>query len=364
VKHLTYSAVLLTILAPSFACRVDNGGLGNEMPVLRHDSGANVDVPITGAAGDTGAAGVIGAAGNTAGGGSGGDSNQSGAAGDGTAGTGSAGLGGAGTAGDMGAAGNLGSAGTTGSAGNTGAAGVTGTAGTTGAAGSGAAGVMGTAGTTGTAGVTGTAGTTGAAGSPPPTCGPKTCPTGCCDGTRCVAGRSLERCGNGGGACSTCAKCLLCTNAGACDVDPNSTWNVVCGQATIATSPPGGGTWDPHIGSNGTAPDPFCEFEMPAGSLANAANTIAQPDTFSPVWNTDITPGGKPIKAMDLMSPSKSWRLWIGDDDGCTVRGGCIGQELCEIHQPLAAGALISGQIVEKNLASCLSLTVKFVCQP
>jgi hypothetical protein len=209
----------------------------------------------------------------------------------------------------------------------------------------------------------GTAGTTGAAGAPPPVCGPKTCPTGCCDGTTCVPGRSTTRCGNGGGACSTCGTCLLCTTAGACDVDPSSTWNIVCGQATLAASPPGGGTWDPRTASaNGTNPDPFCEFEMPAASLGNAGSTIVLPDTFTPVWNTDVTPGGRSIKAKDLMSPSGNWRLWVGDDDGCTVRG-CVALPACQINQPLAASALISGQLVATNLQSCVSLTVKFLCQ-
>jgi hypothetical protein len=84
-------------------------------------------------------------------------------------------------------------------------------------------------------------------------------------------------------------------------------------------------------------------------------------NSFDPVWNYDVTPSGIPIKASDLMSTSKTWRLWIGDDDGCTARG-CFGQEICEIDQPLTAGALIDGQVTHQNLMSCLSMTVKFVC--
>ncbi len=165
-------------------------------------------------------------------------------------------------------------------------------------------------------------------------------------------------------ACSACGKCLLCNTSGVCDVDPSSTWDVVCGQATIAQTQPNGATWDPHTpGPDGTAPDPFCQFEMPANTtnpnLGKSSPTL--PDTFSPVWNADVTPSGNPIKASDLMSSAKTWRLWIGDDDGCTARG-CVGQELCEIDQPLTAGALINGQVVRQNLGSCLSMTVKFVC--
>jgi hypothetical protein len=62
------------------------------------------------------------------------------------------------------------------------------------------------------------------------------------------------------------------------------------------------------------------------------------------------------------MSTAKTWRLWVGDDDGCNGHG-CAGQEICSINQPLAASVLKAGQLVAKNVASCESLTVSFVCQ-
>ena len=156
---------------------------------------------------------------------------------------------------------------------------------------------------------------------------------------------------------------MLCSATGACDVDPASTWDIVCGSAVIAPTQPNGATWDPPgLGPNGTNPDPFCQFEMPAGTTnpnqGKSSPTI--PDTFTPVWNYDVTPSG-PIKASDLMSTTKTWRLWIGDDDGCTARG-CFGQEICEIDQPLPADALISGQLTKQHLMSCISMTIKFVC--
>jgi hypothetical protein len=245
-------------------------------------------------------------------------------------------------------------------AGNTGVAGNIGAAGNTGAAGT-----SGVAGTTGTAGTTGAAGSTGVAGAGgTPGCGPKTCPTGCCDATgKCVAGRALSRCGNGGAACSTCGKCQLCNSSGVCDVDPSSTWDVICGEAVVAAKQPSGLTWDPQTGGpDGPAPDPFCEFEMPAGSLPDGKVTVTLGDTYTPVWNYDVTPHAQPIKASDLMSSSKTWRLWVGDDDGCNAHG-CVAQEICAITQPLTAGALLAGQLVHTNLASCISLTVNFVCQ-
>jgi hypothetical protein len=210
----------------------------------------------------------------------------------------------------------------------------------------------------------GTSGAAGAAGSPPPACGAKTCPHGCCDGGgRCVTSRSTSQCGNGGAACAACGRCQLCTDAGACDIDPSSTWKVVCVQATIAMTQPNGSNWDPRMGAGGgTAPDPFCEFEMPAGSLMDAKVSPTVTDSFSPEWNYDVTPGSQAIKAADLMSTSKTWRLWVGDDDGCNGHG-CTGQEICSINQPLAASVLKAGQLVAKNVASCESLTVNFVCQ-
>jgi len=344
-----FLASLISVVLPGLACEVNNSGLGVEMPTLpQQDGGAGHgstagtgvagNVGSTGAAGTptgtagstgstgaagvvvtTGAAGAVDAAVDQAMGGSGGVMTMTGAAGDGTAG--------------MGAAGTIGL--------------------------SGAAGGVGTAGMTGAAGVTGTAGTGGAGGGAP-TCGLGTCPNGCCDNGRCMAGRSVDRCGTGGVTCEPCGGCQVCNDAGFCDVDPSSTWDVICAQATVAMSPPGGGTWDPKTsGGDGTAPDPFCEFEMPAHMVtaATAGVTAALPDTFAPVWNTDVTPQGKAIKASDLMSTSKTWRLWVGDADGC-----CVGQEICEIDQPLTAGALLAGQSVHENLMSCLSLTVKFVC--
>ncbi|HVU50069.1 MAG TPA: hypothetical protein VHL80_05255, partial [Polyangia bacterium] len=215
-------------------------------------------------------------------------------------------------------------------------------------------------------GTAGAGGNGGAGGAPPPACGPKSCANGCCDPTgKCITtARNNQRCGTGGAACAACGGCLLCNAAsGACDVDPSSTWDIVCGSASIKPTQPNGATWDPHTPtSDGTAPDPFCQFEMPANTT-NGASSPTLRDTFTPMWNYDVTPNGKAIKASDLMSTAKTWRLWIGDDDGCTARG-CVGQEICEIDQPLEASAFTAGQVTRQNLGSCLSVTVKLVCEP
>ena len=357
-QRLTFSLVSLTIVSSFLACRVDNSGLGvAEMPVLPHDSGV-----ATGSAGSQGTAGVQGAAGTTSG--MAGDTVSGGGGVTGVAGDQGSGIAGAqGAAGDQGSAGN-GAAGDQGSAGN-------GAAGDQGGAGIGAAGTQGTAGIgaagNGAAGkgAAGSGGSGGAGGAPPPVCGPKTCMNGCCDASgKCVAGQADDACGHGGAACAPCGGCLQCNTSGACEVDPSSVWDVVCGSATIKQTQPNGATWDPHTASaDGTNPDPFCQFEMPANTtnpnLGKSSPTVM--DSFTPLWNYDVTPSAKPIKASDLMSTAKTWRLWIGDDDGCTAHG-CVGQEICEIDQPLEASAFVAGQITRTNLGSCISVTVKFVC--
>jgi hypothetical protein len=277
--------VFVAFAVGEVACQVDNSGLGlGEMPFLPHDGSSNQDV-ATGVAGAGGGAGVTGSAGGGAGatglGGSGGDGSPMGAAGDGAAGAG-----GSATGGDSGSAGASGAGGQ----GTAGASGGQGGAGSSGAAGS--------AGGSGSGGVGGTSGAAGAAGAPPPTCSSKTCPHGCCDGGgRCVTSRSTSQCGNGGAACTACGRCQLCSDVGACDIDPSSTWKVVCVQATIAMTQPNGSNWDPRMGAvGGTAPDPFCEFEMPAGSLMDAKVSPTVTDSFAPAWNYDVTPGSQPIK--------------------------------------------------------------------
>jgi hypothetical protein len=133
----------------------------------------------------------------------------------------------------------------------------------------------------------------------------------------------------------------------------------------IATSPDTGSSWDPQSGGlGGPLPDPFCQFEMPARTVTveTSARTGAAVDMLMPMWGQTISPLNKTVKAADLMSSSKTWRIAIGDDDGCSVANGCKSQPICEINQPLTAGALLAGQVTHQNLGACLSLTVQFVC--
>jgi hypothetical protein len=342
-------------LAVGVGCRIDDSGLGE---LQKRDGGAAGSTGIAGSRGEagTGFAGTSGAAGTW----------LAGLAGTtGTAGTSAAG-GTSGSAGTNGEAGTSGLAGTSGSAGTTAAAGTSGSAGTTAAAGtSGSAGTTGDAGTTGSAGTTAAGGTTGAAGTGVviPTCNAETCKNGCCDGATCVTARTNQRCGTGGVACAPCGACQLCGASGSCDVNPSSEWTIACDRARIATPPDFGPTWDPQSGAiGGSGPDPFCQFEMPAHDADSGARTPAAIDNFMPVWGVTISPPDKAVKAADLMSSAKTWRIWIGDDDGCSVKNGCVSNPICEINQPLTAGALLAGQVTHENLGACLSMTVRFVC--
>jgi hypothetical protein len=326
-------AVLIAALGGG-GCNIDNRGLGTT-PFLPNSD-----------------AGLSGAAGNGLGGAAGGNSGNGGNAGNGgnggSTGDGGAGGDGGGTGGDGGSGGVV-----TGEGGN---GGIIATGGSAGGGAGGAGGMVGAGGMAGgRGGAGGTGGTT-------PFCGPGNCASGCCAGTMCVRTRSAQACGGGGQACRACGGCQTCSNLGTCEVDPSSTWTVVCAAAQLESSPPSGGdTWDRHSGDlGGTAPDPFCEFEMPSGSISpmTAGVTSTINDSFEPVWNQTVSPAGKTIKASDLMAGGKSWHLWVGDDEG-----GFRAQVACSINNPMPSAWLRNGQGVVSNVDGCLSLTVKLVCQ-
>jgi len=368
------------------SCGVDQSGLGS-MPFLPHDAASGDSAGIagvtgsTGTAGTTGTAGVSGAAGMTA---------------TGVAGTGGDPSGSAGTSGD---AGTVGTAGTSGAAGTVGTAGITGTAGTTGAAGTGAAGVAGEvagmsggvagsgggnpagqAGTVGTAGRGGSGGTgvgggnidggpggnadAGDGGMVTP-CNPTTCKDGCCSGNTCVKARTAKLCGAMGAACAPCGGCQICSTTGQCKIDTASRWTIVAVSAELPNQI-SGRNWDRNIGDmGGSKPDPFCEYENPAGqvSTTTAGTTDTIQDTFTPTWNQTITPVGVTVPASTLMASNPTWQIWVGDDDGCIGPGGCLGDVACTIRQAVTEAQLTSGQLVVSNHQSCNSVTLKFVCQ-
>jgi hypothetical protein len=196
-----------------------------------------------------------------------------------------------------------------------------------------------------------------------PACGPSNCANGCCAGNRCIIAPTTQQCGTGGGACTLCGGCQLCGPTGACTIDPASRWIVRCAAAELTVAPPTGATWDPSgNGADGPEPDPFCQFELPSGVLdANTgAATRTVNDSFAAVWNQTVTAGNSTISAADLMSANAdAWRVWVGDTE---FNGRAT--LACEVHPPLAASALIDGQLIIANVQNCVSFTVTLVCQP
>jgi hypothetical protein len=359
------------------ACKVDETGLASQQKLQRDGSAQTVDLPgAAGTTGNGGQGGTVGStggagAGTTGGGGTAGSSSATGGTGAGIGSTGTAGSSAAGTPGQAGASGggNTGTAGaatggSTGVAGNTGGTGGTGGVVATGGTG-GVAATGGTGGVVATGGTGGIAATGGTGGSPVPTCGPSNCFNGCCNGNQCVRTRTQMLCGNGGAACKACGPCEMCTTSFTCDIDPTSDWTIVAVSTEVESSPPRGGEWDPKSGAvGGSNPDLFCQFEMPPHMVntdtAGVTDTIK--DVTSATWNQVITPAGKFVKASELTTTSKPWRIWVGDDDGCGLQG-CVGETICEIDPPLSMSVLRAGELTKNNYMSCKSLDLKFVCQ-
>ena len=308
------------------------------------------------AGGDAGTGGAIsGAAGDAAGaGGTGSGVAGSGDAGSGVAGAGAAGTGGSSNPGDAGSSGSSGSSGLAGSGGLGGLGGLGGSAGAGGIAGTGVGGTVG-----GRGGMGGRGGTGGVV----TPCTALSCSDGCCkDSTTCIRMRSATQCGAQGAACSPCGGCQICSAMGQCRIDPASRWKIVGVSAQIDSS-----FRDRASGEiGGTAPDPFCEYENPAGQVttSTAGVTDTLTDTYKPVWNQEITPPGMTVAASTLMANSPTWQIWVGDDDGCSGPGGCLGDVVCTIRQTITETQLRAGQLVVNNRQSCDQVTIGLICQP
>ena len=166
--------------------------------------------------------------------------------------------------------------------------------------------------------------------------------------------------------CASCAPCQRCGNDGICELDPSSLWQIVCVSASVAASPPGRDFWDtPSEASPTGAPDPFCQFATVAtGADANSSGvTTTIMDNFMPSWNQVVTPPGQTVSASDLLDPHASWKLIVGDDDGCTTEG-CMAETICSLPPPMNASWLTDGQVTIALPPSCLALSLRLVCQP
>jgi hypothetical protein len=353
------------------ACSVDQQGLETVSKLSRDAATPGTGgVPSSGTGGapatGTGGSSVTGTGGSPATGGAGlgsGGAATGGSAGSGGTGGEPAGTGGSGAGGTGGGAGTVGQGGTTGSGGMGGGTPIGGGAGQ-GAGGAAGAAAGGAGGSTGTGGVIGTGGTGGRGGTVGGRCSSLTC-FGCCSNGVCVTSTNNQQCGSHGGSCTACGACQTCSGTGSCEIDPQSQWTIVAAGAQVTMSPPGGGTWDPlHGDEGGTAPDLFCEFENPSGTVtpttAGVTGTII--DTYSASWNQTITPSGVTISASALMAAKPAWRIWVGDED-CSRTNVCTsGQIVCSYQQPFTAAQLMNGSASLNNVQSCQSLDLQLIC--
>jgi hypothetical protein len=189
------------------------------------------------------------------------------------------------------------------------------------------------------------------------------CADGCCSNNTCIRNRTAFLCGAQGASCSPCGGCQMCSATGQCRIDPASRWTIKAVSAELS-----GSGWDRSFGEvGGAAPDPFCEFENPAGqvSTTTTGTTDTITDTAKPTWNQVITPVGMTVSASTLMAANPTWQIWIGDDDGCSgVGNNCMADVACTIRQQISESTLRSGELVVTNRQSCAQATLDFICQP
>jgi len=182
-----------------------------------------------------------------------------------------------------------------------------------------------------------------------------------------VRDHAADHCGMGGVACGMCARCFKCSATGSCDVDPMSTWSVLCDSATIDATTATGGAWDPNSGpgsggpggpgnSNGsTLPDPVCQYLM---GTTIQKQTAAQTDTLTPMWNAVVSPTA--ISAKTLMSTVTRWSVKIVDDD---AQGGfSSSDDICEVEPTVTSDDFAAGQLDFDKVGRCAHLSLQLAC--
>lgn len=103
-----------------------------------------------------------------------------------------------------------------------------------------------------------------------------TCVMGQCVCTPTCSGRTCGEDGCGG-SCGSCARGFQCGGAGACELNPASTWVITATNGTIAEHDPNGSNWD----TLGGLPDPYVCLTLNGQQIC----TPVAPDTLHPVWN-------------------------------------------------------------------------------
>jgi hypothetical protein len=147
---------------------------------------------------------------------------------------------------------------------------------------------------------------------------------------------------------------------GACELDPESHWQLSAVSAVLnAMAPFGNGRpWDPQPGNvGGPLPDPFAVFEIPLPTVVGTTSTIM--DTTNPMWKQPLLPPGTAIPAGDLLPGGAQWKIWIGDEDANQQA-----QVMCDLNGPIVAGDFAAGGFTRMNAGSCYSVTIGLTCIP
>jgi hypothetical protein len=128
---------------------------------------------------------------------------------------------------------------------------------------------------------------------------------------------------------------------------------------------PGSGSWDPPQGERGgAAPDPFVQFESPAGvvTATTAGFTTTLTDQFQSSWDGElITPKDQTVSAATLMDPMPVWLIWVGDEDGCNA-SSCAAEVACQIRRPVTEDELTDGRLRIENRHGCARVELDLVC--
>jgi hypothetical protein len=141
---------------------------------------------------------------------------------------------------------------------------------------------------------------------------------------------------------------MRCSATGTCEVDPASTWTVICSSAVVLPTRTDGVTaWDPPNGE----PDPYCQFQV---NGSNPMRTATIMNSLTPTWEQSI---GSYTGAV-LLAANPTWRISVNDDDTPMPP-----QLICSVSG-FAPSDFAAGQVEFRNVQRCTSLQIRLMCGP
>jgi hypothetical protein len=149
-----------------------------------------------------------------------------------------------------------------------------------------------------------------------PTCSPSTC-DGCCEGSVCRTGDSLDACGFGGATCDVCGLDFECS-FNLCTLESNpifSTWGVSILSATVPTTDWYGSAWDTF----GGAPDIQVCVRL-GSSTATPSCTGYGSDSFSVTYSPGTAASGTPYEIASYLELA----VFDSDVDANDLIGRCF----------------------------------------